>query len=96
MSDVLDLFPAGSRGRQVNTDVAASGTQPLIHYVTVGGVEGRQPLPDFDGDWYLNTHPDVAQSGVNPLIHYLKFGWLEGRNPSPHFDTRAYLVATLT
>ena len=75
-----------------DVDVAASGTEPLVHYVTTGGTEGRAPLPDFDGAWYLATYPDVAETGVNPLVHYVRFGWLEGRNPSPHFDTRGYLA----
>lgn len=72
-------------------DVAATSSNPLVHYVTTGWKEGRNPNPAFLSQWYLEAYPDVAESGTIPLVHYLKYGWKEGRNPNPIFDTRWYL-----
>ncbi|ROQ20059.1 glycosyl transferase family 2 [Marinimicrobium koreense] len=56
---------------------------PALHYLRVGGFEGKDPGPDFDSDWYLNTNPDVKAAGVNPLYHYILFGRSDGRRPHP-------------
>jgi hypothetical protein len=64
-----------------NPDVAASGHDPLIHYLKHGGQEGRDPGPDFDSEWYLNQNGAVRARGMNPLIHFLRFGKKEGRSP---------------
>ena len=71
-------------------DVADSGVNPLVHYLDIGGFEGRDPSPLFDSDWYLKTYPDVADLGVNPLVHYAQNGGFEGRDPSPLFDSWWY------
>ena len=60
-------------------DVASAGIDPLVHYLTAGGFEGRVPHPDFDGAFYLASNPDVAAAGVNPLVHYVTAGRAEGR-----------------
>jgi hypothetical protein len=57
-----------------NTDVAAAGIDPLLHYLRRGPAEGRDPNPLFDTDWYLARNPDVAAAGINPLLHYLRNG----------------------
>jgi hypothetical protein len=62
-----------------NPDVAASGTNPLDHYLMRGAQELRNPGPAFDTVFYLASNPDVVASGMNPLEHYLRFGRLEGR-----------------
>jgi hypothetical protein len=62
--------------------VAASGANPLLHYLEHGGFEGLDPNPHFDSRWYLATNPDVAASGLNPLVHFVRYGAREGRNPS--------------
>lgn len=72
-------------------DVAAAGVDPLYHYLTCGGYEGRLPNPLFDSAYYNLKYPEVAAKGVNPLVHYVLHGAREGRDPSPHFSTRAYL-----
>jgi GT2 family glycosyltransferase/glycosyltransferase involved in cell wall biosynthesis len=64
-----------------NPDVAAAGTNPLVHYLRHGAAEGRDPNPLFDTDWYLAQNPDVAAAGINPLVHYLRHGAAEGRDP---------------
>ncbi len=76
-----------------NPDVAATGVDPLQHYLAYGWKEGRNPNAYFSTSWYLNQNPDVAASGANPLQHYEDYGWREGRDPGPGFSTGAYLLA---
>jgi hypothetical protein len=64
-------------------DVAASGMDPLRHYLDFGAQERRNPGPKFDTGWYLGANPDVAASGINPLLHFIEFGIFEGRQPNP-------------
>jgi glycosyltransferase involved in cell wall biosynthesis len=63
---------------QQNPDVAASGVNPLLHYLLDGFREGREPSPEFSGRLYLEQNADVAASGMNPLGHFLKYGRSEG------------------
>ncbi len=72
-------------------DVAASGTEPLHHFVHYGAAEGRDPNRFFDSAWYLAHYPDVANSGQHPLLHYLQMGAAELRNPHPRFDAAYYV-----
>lgn len=60
-------------------DVAASGVDPLDHYLHAGAGEGRNPNEAFDALGYLATNPDVAASGADPFHHYLTRGRAEGR-----------------
>lgn len=54
---------------------------PIRHYLEKGVLEGLDPGPGFDSDWYLVANPDVKSSGVNPLLHYILHGKDEGRLP---------------
>jgi hypothetical protein len=72
-------------------DVAASGTEPLHHFVHYGAAENRDPNRFFDSAWYLAHYPDVANSGQHPLLHYLQMGAAELRNPHPRFDAAHYV-----
>ena len=63
-------------------DVAAAGLDPLDHYLTAGGYEGRNPSARFDSHWYLEQNPDVFASRLNPLLHYVRRGAAEGRSPA--------------
>lgn len=63
-------------------DVAASGLDPLDHYLDHGWNEGRNPNPDFCTGFYLEAFPDVGGSGIHPYYHYLKWGRHEGRPAS--------------
>ncbi len=74
-----------------NPDVASAGIDPLVHYLTFGAAEGRDPSPLFNTSFYLENNPDVASAGINPLVHYLTWGAAEGRDPSPLFNTSFYL-----
>ncbi len=69
-----------------NPDVAAGGEDPLRHYLQYGGLEGRDPGPDFNSQWYLDQSADVRAGGMNPLVHYLRFGRQEGRAARPVID----------
>ncbi|WP_187272505.1 hypothetical protein [Methylobacterium sp. WL9] len=62
-----------------NPDVAASGADPLAHYLEHGWREGREPSMGFNGQRYLALNPDVQAANVNPLVHYLDHGLAEGR-----------------
>lgn len=62
-------------------DVAESGIDPVLHYITFGASEGRDPGPRFNTKRYLEQNADVAMSGTNALVHYLKQGKQEGRKP---------------
>lgn len=71
-------------------DVAASGCNPLLHYLEIGASEGRLPHPLFAASWYLERNADVRQSGLNPLVHYVAAGAGEDRDPHPLFDCSWY------
>jgi hypothetical protein len=54
-----------------NPDVAASGFDPIEHYVTHGAREGRDPSPSFSTRNYLMHNSDLATAGINPLAHFV-------------------------
>jgi len=62
-----------------NPDVVQAKVEPGLHYLHFGGMEGRDPNPDFSSKFYLETYEDVKKAGMNPLIHYLRYGRKEGR-----------------
>ncbi|OMQ42876.1 glycoside hydrolase family 99-like domain-containing protein [Ensifer sp. 1H6] len=62
-----------------NPDVVAAKIDPVIHYVTSGWHEGRDPSARFKTTRYLAENPDVSVAGINPLAHYIRFGQSEGR-----------------
>lgn len=57
---------------EMNPDVARSGVDPLLHFMTIGWIEGRDPSPDFSVGYYLRHNTDVRKTGINPLDHYLR------------------------
>lgn len=71
-------------------DVAASGQEPLTHYVLVGGVEGRDPSV-----WFVSRHHKAARDlgEANPLVDYLTGGGWEVEEARPGFSTTAYLAS---
>ncbi len=73
-----------------NPDAAAPEADPILHYLQVGAMAGRDPTPLFKGDWYLAQNPDVAAANVNPFVHYLETGAAEARQPHPAFDAHWY------
>ncbi len=65
-------------------DVAASGTDPLRHYVDYGWREHRAPNFYFDPVWYRARYMD-EDAALDPLLHYARFR-NSGVRPSRHFD----------
>ncbi len=74
-----------------NPDVAQSKTDPLLHFLHTGGVEGRDPGPNFSSNWYLKNYADIRGFGINPLVHYLRYGKNEGRLALPDLTGHAAL-----
>ncbi|WP_162501555.1 glycosyltransferase [Methylobacterium crusticola] len=64
-------------------DIMKHNINPLVHYVTKGYVENRNPSDAFDTAWYLQTNDDVNNSQLDPVSHYVKYGKIEGRQPRP-------------
>lgn len=55
-------------------DVERSLVDPLIHFLTIGWLEGRDPSPDFSVRMYLRDYPDVRRARINPFVHYCRKG----------------------
>jgi GT2 family glycosyltransferase len=72
-------------------DVAASGGDPLLHYLMHGVAEGRNPNRLFDTRWYLSAYPQVKSERTNPLVHYVLRGAKSGYDPHPFFSTKNFL-----
>ncbi len=84
----LVVDPIWYRAR--HRDVAASGVDPLRHFIDSGLRERRDPNRWFDGAWYVRQYPDVAAAGTHPLLHYMSEGAKLGRDPHPRFDAEWY------
>ena len=77
-------------------DAAVAGTNPLVHYITVGARAGYWPNELLDPNFYLGQKPplwDDPEAVRNPLVHYVLHGAAQGRNPHPSFDGSWYLAA---
>ncbi len=70
-------------------DVAASGQNPLLHYLEFGRLEGREirsvsseaEAPGlFDAEWYLRRHPELRNEAENPLLHFQEHASKEERD----------------
>ena len=72
--------------RSRNPDVAASGLDPLRHYVEFGASEGRAPGPGFDPDWYVRSYPETLAGGHDPLAHFIRYGAKAGYLPTRQSD----------
>lgn len=75
-----------------NPDVKAAGVDPILHYLTKGWKEGRNPSSLFDGNAYLRNYPDVEQAELNPLVHFVEHGNKEGRIGTPLLETASVVV----
>jgi glycosyltransferase involved in cell wall biosynthesis len=47
---------------------------PLVHFLTVGWQQGRDPSPGFSVRRYCQDNDDVRESQVNPFVHYCRSG----------------------
>ena len=50
-------------------ELAASGSDPALHYVLVGVTNRFDPGPGFGTREYLRDHPEAEAAGLNPLVH---------------------------
>ncbi|WP_296595315.1 hypothetical protein [Phenylobacterium sp.] len=78
-----------------NPDVAATGADPLSHFLAHGWREGRDPHARFSIQGYLDNNPDVAQAGVNPFAHFLKLGRHEARPTTQGLGFRYQAISRL-
>ena len=78
-----------------NPDVAASGMDPMAHFVATGWLEDRDPNPAFSVRDYLDANPDVAAAGLNPFAHYQVAGRAEGRAPRHDLGFEFDVIARL-
>ncbi|KGF71909.1 hypothetical protein DO97_14515 [Neosynechococcus sphagnicola sy1] len=60
-------------------DIAAGGIDPVMHYITAGWKELRDPSPVFSTQNYLRYNPDVSNKNLNPFYHFIVYGRSEGR-----------------
>lgn len=56
-----------------NPDVKEAGMDPIVHYLSHGAFEGRNPSSKFNTDEYILKNPDLILNEINPLIHLI--GW---------------------
>lgn len=64
-----------------NPDVARAKIDPSLHFLRYGGMEERDPGPNFSSAYYLSTYPDVKAAGVNPLVHFFVIWRKRGQTP---------------
>jgi len=62
-----------------NPDVAASGMNPVWHYLKMGYLENRNPNPFFNTARYVAENPPVKQKNRNPLVNFIKTSLNKGR-----------------
>jgi hypothetical protein len=70
--------------------VAASGADPLLHYVSYGEGEGRRPVAWFDPVWYRAHHQ--VPPGLHALRHFLLHRHQGSVRPIAEFDSAWYLA----
>jgi len=69
--------------QEKNPDLSAWKFPLIFHYYFRGGLEGRDPGPDFSSNQYFQTYKDAKKAGINPLVHYLKYGRAAGYQVKP-------------
>ncbi len=74
---------------QQNPDIAGAGLNPLLHYITHGDAEGRDPSPLFFTGWYRTENALGPEE--NCLAHFLPRRFTGQVNPVPLFDAAWYL-----
>ncbi|MCH8474826.1 MAG: glycosyltransferase [Opitutales bacterium] len=69
--------------REKNHEAIPAGTNPLLHYLSSGWREGRDPSPEFSVSSYISRYPDIEKNEIEPFLHYWLWGWKEGRIAHP-------------
>ena len=67
------LFRARAYASTLLYPIADTG-ELARHYLVRGGLEGRDPGPDFSSTDYLNLNGAHCPAGVNPLLHHILAG----------------------
>lgn len=67
--------------RRMNEDLTGGDDELLLHFMTRGWRENRDPKPGFSTQYYTSTYPDIAAGKINPFLHFILFGRTEGRRP---------------
>ena len=70
-------------------DVINSELDSYTHFLNIGCMEGRDPHPLFDSNWYRSTY--ALADGVIPFVHYIEEGWRKGYRPHPTFWSEWYI-----
>lgn len=60
-----------------NPDISDRCLNPLLHFMTLGWIEMRDPSPKFSTSGYLRANKDIRSNGVNPFVHFYKHGFRE-------------------
>lgn len=77
-----------------NPGLRKRGKDPVAHYLTRGGFNGRDPSAAFSSRSYLQRNPDVVAAQINPLVHYLRVGRPEGRSMNPLAEDITMILAS--
>ncbi|MFV0473276.1 MAG: hypothetical protein ACK5MQ_03590, partial [Pikeienuella sp.] len=64
-------------------EVAASGLDPIRHYIVAGAAKGFDPAPWFSSRHYAEQVPAAQRAGLTPFGHYLLKGRAAGLAPRP-------------
>lgn len=75
--------------RHFHTDLWNRKEDALLHFVTKGVKEGKNPNPFFHTNWYKDTYGDVVGK-ANPLAYYIREGMALGHWPAPDFSPELY------
>lgn len=51
---------------------------PLLHYLSIGHNQGKNPSASFDGKFYESSNINVINSKLNPLLYFVLYGIDEG------------------
>lgn len=74
-------------------DIAASGVDPLLHYVEHGDREGRWPNPHFDPQTYRAQFDPEGLGSACALYHYAMVGEDLRLGSPTAFDPQRYLMS---
>ena len=51
---------------------------PLLHYLSIGHIQGKNPNKSFDGKFYESSNINIVNSKLNPLLYFVLYGIDEG------------------
>lgn len=73
-------------------DVAATGADPLWHYIRHGDAEGRWPNAYFDPAFYRDQLAEPDKTSASALYHFITVGETAGLRPCAAFDPDQYIA----